>query len=801
MSNQQTVDSAPTVALDRSAKGAVLAGLAQLILIGAVAVLAIYMLMPPAAVPAGAPPTEFSSGRAMKHLEIISRVAHPVGSQGHAEVREYLLKELAALGASPEAVTASALDGGTAGLLRAGTVHNVVARIPGTSSSKAIMLTGHYDTVPNSPGASDDGAGVAAILETVRAIKAGGGLSNDLIVLLTDGEEVGLLGARAFVAEHPWAKDVGLVLNFEARGNAGPVLMFETSQGNGRLIEEFAESAPHPVSNSLLYEIYRILPNDTDFTVFKGANLPGLNFAYIDGVGHYHTSLDNIANLDERSLQHHGSYALALTRHAGGLNLTDMRGSNSVYFDVLGAVIVRYPKFWVVPLTALACLLFVATLIIGLRRRALTPGGLALGALATIIAIIVAYGCAALVLLAVGSTQAGNSEIGRSGLLLVGLMLLAIAAAAASYALFGRKTGPLSLLVGGLFWWVVPTLVATVMLPTASYLFTWPLLLALCGALFMLVGKRRHTRTPETAATGVSEANTSRPESPATASGLVFSICALVAVILFAPVIYIVFIGMSLSAAAALMAVVALLLALFLPTLGLSMSSKRWLVPVAAACAGLVLILVGFFAARSIRHPKADSLFYALNADGGKAVWGSSDPRPDEWTAQFLSTDTDRDRMADFFPFGSREFITKPAAPAALEAPRAEVLSDQTSGEVRHLKLRITSPRSAPIISVYFDETSGATRPSVNGRQPVAKADAPGAGAKRLTLRYYALPPEGIELDLDVKAHKPLEVRLVDQSYGLPASLTAQTRPRPDSLIPVSLPYNDSTMVSKGYRF
>jgi len=102
------------------------------------------------------------------------------------------------------------------------------------------MLVAHYDTVSRSPGAADDGAAVAALLETLRALNAGPPLRNDLIVLITDGEEPGMLGARAFVAEHPWLRDVGVVCNFEARGTRGPSIMFETSSDNGRLIREFA---------------------------------------------------------------------------------------------------------------------------------------------------------------------------------------------------------------------------------------------------------------------------------------------------------------------------------------------------------------------------------------------------------------------------------------------------------------------------------------------------------------------------------------------------------------------------------
>src|SRR4030095_8333053 len=108
----------------------------------------------------------------------------------------------------------------------------------------------------------------------------------------------------------PWMKDVGLVLNFEARGNSGPSLMFETSTGNGWLMEQFAKAAPYPVATSLSYEIYKLLPNDTDFTIFKDAGFSGFNFSYIDGYAYYHSAIDSVETIDERSLQHHGSYML-----------------------------------------------------------------------------------------------------------------------------------------------------------------------------------------------------------------------------------------------------------------------------------------------------------------------------------------------------------------------------------------------------------------------------------------------------------------------------------------------------------
>ena len=255
--------------------------------IALVSFLSLYRQRPPAVVPASASPEQFSAERAMTYLKVIAQRPHPVGSAEHKATRDYLLNELSRTGLTP-AVQKTVVLRPTAGTpFHVGTVENVMVRLEGTNSSKAVVLIGHYDSVPTSPGASDDGAAVAAMLETVRALRAGERLKNDVIFLFTDAEEVGLMGARAFINEHPWAKDIGVVLNFEARGSEGPALMFETSDGNGWLIRELARAGAPIRTNSILYEAYRRLPNETDMTMFKRAGYPGLNFAYIDGAARF----------------------------------------------------------------------------------------------------------------------------------------------------------------------------------------------------------------------------------------------------------------------------------------------------------------------------------------------------------------------------------------------------------------------------------------------------------------------------------------------------------------------------------
>ena len=275
----------------------------------------------PAPVPATAPDTVFSSARAMSHLVRIASEAHPPGSPAHAGVREYLVGQLRALGHEPFVQTTTSATG-SGGAVTAATVRNILARIPGTEpGGPAVLVTAHYDSRGIALGAGDDASGVVAILETVRALGAGPGLRNDLIVLITDAEELGLLGARAFVDEHPWMADVAIVVSIEMRGGGGPSMMFETGADNGWVIAAFGESNPNPVANSVAYEIYRRMPNDTDFTPFKEAGRQGLNFAGVARAHVYHQVYDSPENFDEGTLQHHGTQVLAMLRHFGDSDL------------------------------------------------------------------------------------------------------------------------------------------------------------------------------------------------------------------------------------------------------------------------------------------------------------------------------------------------------------------------------------------------------------------------------------------------------------------------------------------------
>lgn len=770
-------------------------GVAAAVFVALSATLSLWRAEPPPAVGAGAPPTEFSSARAMERLRVIAQSAHPVGSAEHAMVRDYLLRELAAQGLEPSVQRATAVNRLWGGIMRAGAVENVLARLKGTGGGKALMLVAHYDSWPAAYGASDDGAGVAALLETLRALKAGPPLKNDVIFLFSDAEEPGLLGASAFVDEHPWANDVGLVLNFEARGSHGPSVMFETSQNNGWLIREFAKAAPHPVSHSLAYEIYRLLPNDTDLTVLRRKGLPGLNFAYIEGLPSYHTQLDSVDRIDERSLQHHGSYALALARHFGNLDLREISEPNAVYFDLLGAALVHYPAAWALPLALLVVALYVALVAYGLRRRRLTPKGLALGWLALTLSAGAAAGLTALVWAAVyklryGSESSLQGQTYHAELYLLAFLALTVALTSAVFMLLRGRAGVESLVAGALLWWLALMLATCVYAPGASYLFTWPLLFSLAPLWLALMSP---------AAGGLSPL-----ENPSAALFAALLAAALPGVVLMSPLLQQVFTALTLERVWVVAVLAALLLGLLVPHLALLARPYRWLVPGAAALAFATLLAAGLLRPSfDAAHPKPDSIFYGLDAGTGQAIWGSMDREPDKWTARFVSSEPRRQPLPAFFSaISDTLYLQAPAPVAPLEAPRAELLADSAQGNVRTVRMRLSSPRRANVLTLYLDSKVEVLRATVNGNLiDVGNTPALKSFKDHWTLRFYAVPPEGVDVTAEIMTAEPLKVRLVDLSYGLPQMEGVAAPERPADMIPASMYPNNSTLVSKTFVF
>ncbi|NMO91357.1 M20/M25/M40 family metallo-hydrolase [Actinomycetospora sp. TBRC 11914] len=374
------------------------ARLVALLLLAVVAGGALWSDRPPAPVPASAPATEFSAERALPIVADLARAPHPVGSPAAARVRDDVVGRLRALGLAPR--TETSVVGGTA-------VTNLVATLPGSAPTGTVVLAAHTDSVPAGPGAADDTASVAAILETVRALRAGPPLRDDVEVLLTDGEEAGLLGARAWVRDGLPAARPTVVLNHEARGVAGPSLVFRTSPGNAGLLRAIA-AVPHPRGDSSLDAVFRLLPHDTDLSAVLAAGRPGIDSAFIERPSEYHTAGDTPAALSAASVQSQGSTMLALARTLGDADLRPLDPAASglpaqpdeVWFRLLG-VLVTYPQAWALPIAVAAALVLVGAVVLARRRGLLrlrdvvTATATATGALLAAAGLGAALGAAA----------------------------------------------------------------------------------------------------------------------------------------------------------------------------------------------------------------------------------------------------------------------------------------------------------------------------------------------------------------------------------------------------------------------
>lgn len=470
---------------------AMLAALAGAIL------LAVIGTTPPAPRAADAPSTIFSAGRAMADVREIGQAPHPTGSADNARVRNYLVQRLTGMGFSvresrkPMTVAVAERLAAWNRTPRARPdVVNIVATLPGRDRSRpAVLLMAHYDSVWGSPGAADDAAGVATALETVRAVLTGGQPTRDMIVLLTDGEEAGLEGASAFFAGDPLAKQIGVIVNMEARGGGGRASMFETGSDNGAMMRLFQHAVPRPVGTSLSVFIYQHLPNSTDFTPAKKAGYPGFNFAFIGRPALYHSPLATPEALDQGSVQDMGGQVLALTRALLAAPTLPGKAPDLTFFDLFGLVLVAYPAGFGWLLFGVTALLFTAA---AWRERAMRDVLRGVGA--TLALFLLAGGLLYAVNLVSGADGPVNyyDRLAAIPRLQVQAALLCAAAVLAVWLTVARgrrsATGlvvgaalPL-LVLGGLAQWAAPTVSSVILCP---------LLLAAIAAAVTAFGGRR----------------------------------------------------------------------------------------------------------------------------------------------------------------------------------------------------------------------------------------------------------------------------------------------------------------------
>ena len=669
----------------------------------------------------------------MRHVEAIAIRPHAMGMPDHDRVRDYIMGQLVALGLKPQIQSTTAV--GTR-YQAAGRVQNVVAWLPGNNpSGKALLLAVHYDGVQAGPAAGDDAAGCAALLETLRALRARKQpLANDVITLFTDGEEAGLLGAAAFVREHPWAKDVAFVLNFEARGTTGRSYMFETGPGNRDAVSTL-RAAGDVTAGSMFTTVYRALPNDTDLSEFAVLGIPALNFAFADGVERYHTNHDDVAHLNPGSVQHHGAQMLALTKRIANEPLPRRATGDGVFFDfpILGLVL--YPAGFAVPLAILALVL---TIIVVRRDWRVA----AIGAIVVLVSVALSA--------ALGSAVVLHGPAEWSGIYAAAVGLAVVALDLAVYVVASRwATG---LHAGALIVWLALALVSSILAPGVSYLFTWPLLFALAAA-----------RSRDVIAEWIAAAVTLM-----ILAGLGYAVAAIM-------------LGVSGMGAVALAVLTSLVTWLLLPLIERALLSTRWGGVAACAAAAAVLAIVGLTTIRpNADHPISTSLVYAERPATGEAWLGSFGAR-DEWTRTALGTVSPAPAWTAMARGFGGPMVGRTVQRAGLGVPSATLLRDTLIDGARRVVFRVNVPAGTTSLMMH---ASGApvVRTAIDAR--VVDTTRFRRRSREWVMQYWAVPDTGAFVSLAIPVGGHINVDLAAIRPGLPSLQGAQIPARPRFVVP-----------------
>jgi hypothetical protein len=708
-----------------------------LLTLGAILIVALARFRGPAPKPTTAPPGEFSAERALQlHRDVVGNAPHPVGSAEHDRVRDRLAARFRALGYDTTVQQRFACNAHA----YCAPVQNVIARRPGDAAGDVVLVVAHYDSVAAGPGASDDGAGVAALLEIARAVR-GERTRNPIVFLVTDAEEQGLIGAEGFVADAAASRGVAVIENVEARGTSGPSFLFETSRHNEWLIPIVARALPRPATSSLFFNIYELLPNDTDLTVFKRAGDTGINFANIGEVAHYHTPLDDAAHLDARTLQHHGDHLLAMARALAATELRRTSDDNAVWFDVLSFFVVWWPQRWSMGLSILMLVLVVAAALVRLRDGETAPRFITVGVAAFFLALLMAFLIGYAATWIAGLRALGAAWVATPGPSIAAMWLIGVASALAAATWLYPHAGFDGLFLGASICWCVLSIALSMVLPGAVYLALVPATaLAVCAIV--------------------------QASRDADEGGLTI-VCGAIAAAIHFPLGFALYDALGQAALPVAAAELALVATTFAPLLA-EAQLRRALVPaiwaVAAACIVMALLLPPY----TKESPRHLTLRYV------------DDGRETRWESDALTPPLHNAAAFDIKPHTTGEWLRRPArffaAPApvlALPPPEVSVLS-RGSGRI---ELLVRSPRGAPRVALTFRAPTLQSM-TVNGvapQPPSARFYDPLAPGWH---RAVVTGASEMRLDFVLRDDAPLDAVVSDTSYGLPAAGAALARAR-----------------------
>lgn len=627
----------------------------------------------------------FSAENAAKIVSTVlaGNSPHPVDSAANDAVRGRIVGLLHQFGYEPDVEESTSCREGSSFVCAR--VKNVTAMLPGRERGQLITLVAHYDSVRSGPGVSDDGSSVAVLLEVARMLKALPPGRHGVLFVFTDGEEAGLLGARAFIRDDVRVPDIAAVINLEARGTSGQSFLFETGASSGWLVRAFTHSARRPSTNSTVSSIYRLMPNDTDLTVFKSRSMRGLNFAFGENVGYYHTGHDDLGSLDLGSLQHQGdnAYDLVLALRDEVFPARDITG-NLIYTDILGIGVVSWttPTGW---------LLWIASLVgLGVAHRRLRRSklnghgdvvrGLLLVPLSVLLAVTVAY-----VLTLVLATVSGGLPAWHTAQLPNRwfLWLSTLLAVLSLQHRFARGAEPLGLWFGVGYAWVFLDLLAMIWLPGTSYLFAMPAMVTALIAIAISLAQIRVGELP-----------------------LLAPLPALPAFVLLLPIVFLIEIMLGFNTLAGVIGMAALLglassfaiplLAASTPSRGLGYLALGAVAVIIAS--GVLSISAPSF---SSSQPKSVNVLYIQNAQGNAYLVSSKITA----TASMMRSMGRGASVREVVPELKTKFLAVPVASASLSPARISILDEHQVADGIQLTMALNADIGTDGIEILFPKT------------------------------------------------------------------------------------------------
>ncbi len=731
-------------------------------------------LQPPK--PVGPSNDQFSAESALERLAEIhpeNHQPHPVNSAANSTFRQTIIKHMENLGLEVEIQSAIGCNN-QRNALSCAPIKNLITQIPGTDSSQTLLLMAHYDSVPAGSGAADAGHAVAIILELLELLSDQPPAKNDLIILFNEGEEAGLLGAEAFMKEHPLAKKVDVVINMEARGNQGISLLFETGEDNYALMKRYQQFAKRPFSNSITYEIYKLLPNDTDLTVFKRYGITGVNFAFQGRVSHYHTPLDNMENLSPGSVQHQGDNTWAMLLSLLNSDLETLPEGNAVYTDVLSSFMIVWPEYMTIPLT-----FFAGFLIILICWQLIASKAINLNQLVTSLpfsfAVVVISALSCWLLLFIAQTVSGQSQPWLS-IPIPMRMAIWLFPYAVTLFIANKYKGKLDywgLILAPVWLLFILSAASSLTMPGLSYLPLLPLLLfsILISVLFVLGQMNNHLLI--------------------NAATLVSTVA--MAIFVF-PMLFLLEDAMGFRIAPVFGLLSSLVIILALPLLLICSQPvlKRLIIFVTGiSLSGLMICTQqdGF----SPTHPQHINFEYLQQGTSASIQTLTRYPLPEKMIAESAFSNNQKISR----PWSMAEYPSIDTAFLDLPEPELSVISSNDTENTRQLTLRYSSARSIDHFILHVNSENKIEQLTFDKMEQDSYF-IPSA----FDSQYFLCSGEscnGMEFTLEISNQQNFQVGIVDYSFSLPESLEYLKHTRGKNAQPVQK--GDVTAIHKSFTF